>query len=283
VGRVVMVERQVVAEQHESVRGCFQHSHQRGKRGDVLAVDLDQLQGGARGALGRNGGMRGLDQGRLAHASRAPQKHVVGGQGGRETARVVDKDVAHPIYRLYQRQVDAVDARHRLKSAPLRVPDEAVGSVEIAVWRWRRTKPFHGGDHTVELFGKGFQYLVRIPACYPLAAAKRGCSTHTAVRKAWAGAVPFGCNDGASDYIRAEFRPVQRARRFPSSQEPLMLVTPAFAQSATGGAPDMLVSVLPFVLIFVIMYFLIIRPQRTQQKRRAEMLAAIRRGDSVVT
>jgi preprotein translocase subunit YajC len=62
-----------------------------------------------------------------------------------------------------------------------------------------------------------------------------------------------------------------------------MFVTPAFAQSMTGGAPDMLVSVLPFVLIFVIMYFLIIRPQRTQQKRRGEMLAALRRGDTVVT
>ena len=62
-----------------------------------------------------------------------------------------------------------------------------------------------------------------------------------------------------------------------------MFVTPAFAQSAVGGAPDMLVSVLPFVLIFVIMYFLIIRPQRTQQKKRAEMLSAVRRGDTVVT
>ena len=40
---------------------------------------------------------------------------------------------------------------------------------------------------------------------------------------------------------------------------------------------------LPFVLIFVIMYFLIIRPQRTQMKKRGEMLAAIRRGDTVVT
>jgi len=45
----------------------------------------------------------------------------------------------------------------------------------------------------------------------------------------------------------------------------------------------MLISVLPFVLIFVIMYFLIIRPQRTQLKKRGEMLAAIRRGDTVVT
>lgn len=63
-----------------------------------------------------------------------------------------------------------------------------------------------------------------------------------------------------------------------------MLITPAFAQGAPiGGAPDMFIQILPFVLIFVIMYFLIIRPQRAQVKKRGEMLAAIRRGDTVVT
>jgi preprotein translocase subunit YajC len=61
-----------------------------------------------------------------------------------------------------------------------------------------------------------------------------------------------------------------------------MFVTPAYAQ-ATGGTPDVFISILPFVLIFVIMYFLIIRPQRQQLKKRGEMLAAIRRGDTVVT
>ena len=61
-----------------------------------------------------------------------------------------------------------------------------------------------------------------------------------------------------------------------------MFVTPAYAQ-AIGATPDIFVSILPFVLIFVIMYFLIIRPQRLQLKKRGEMLAAIRRGDTVVT
>ena len=60
-----------------------------------------------------------------------------------------------------------------------------------------------------------------------------------------------------------------------------MFVTPAYAQA--GAAPDMLISILPFILIFVIMYFLIIRPQRQQMKKRGEMLAAVRRGDTVVT
>ena len=61
-----------------------------------------------------------------------------------------------------------------------------------------------------------------------------------------------------------------------------MFVTPAYAQGV-GAGPDALISILPFVLIFVVMYFLIIRPQRTQMKKRGEMLAAIRRGDTVVT
>lgn len=61
-----------------------------------------------------------------------------------------------------------------------------------------------------------------------------------------------------------------------------MFVTPAYAQGI-GASPDMFISILPFVLIFVVMYFLIIRPQRTQMKKRGEMLTAIRRGDTVVT
>ena len=62
-----------------------------------------------------------------------------------------------------------------------------------------------------------------------------------------------------------------------------MFVTPAYAQTATGGTPEILMSIMPFILIFIIMYFLIIRPQRNQMKKRGEMLANIRRGDTVVT
>ncbi|WP_428428579.1 preprotein translocase subunit YajC [Pararhizobium sp.] len=65
-----------------------------------------------------------------------------------------------------------------------------------------------------------------------------------------------------------------------------MFITEAFAQTApaasTGGA-DILMSILPFLLIFVVMYFLIIRPQRANMKRREELLKNIRRGDQVVT
>jgi preprotein translocase subunit YajC len=62
-----------------------------------------------------------------------------------------------------------------------------------------------------------------------------------------------------------------------------MFITPAYAQTAAAGAPDMLVSLLPFVLIFVIMWFLIIRPQRTAAKKRDDLLKNIRRNDTIVT
>lgn len=62
-----------------------------------------------------------------------------------------------------------------------------------------------------------------------------------------------------------------------------MLITPAFAQGSAMGGDNLLVSLLPFVLIFVIMYFLILRPQQKRVKQHAEMVKNVRRGDTVVT
>jgi preprotein translocase subunit YajC len=64
-----------------------------------------------------------------------------------------------------------------------------------------------------------------------------------------------------------------------------MFVTEAFAQTtgAPGGGADLLFQFMPFVLIFVIMYFLIIRPQRQKAQRHRDMVANLRRGDTVVT
>ena len=61
-----------------------------------------------------------------------------------------------------------------------------------------------------------------------------------------------------------------------------MFVSPAFAQTSSG-APMGLVDFLPFLLIIVIMYFLIFRPQQKRQKDHQTMLKGLRRGDVVVT
>jgi preprotein translocase subunit YajC len=62
-----------------------------------------------------------------------------------------------------------------------------------------------------------------------------------------------------------------------------MFVTPAFAQANPLGGDNMLVQLLPFVLIFVIMYFLILRPQQKRTKEHQELVKNLRRGDTVIT
>lgn len=62
------------------------------------------------------------------------------------------------------------------------------------------------------------------------------------------------------------------------------MITPAFAQAAgAGGGTDMLIQLVPFLLIFVIMWFLIIRPQQRRAKAHQELIKNVRRGDTVVT
>ena len=62
------------------------------------------------------------------------------------------------------------------------------------------------------------------------------------------------------------------------------MITPAFAQaSGAGGSTDMLIQLVPFLLIFVIMWFLIIRPQQRRAKSHQEMIKGVRRGDTIVT
>ncbi len=60
-----------------------------------------------------------------------------------------------------------------------------------------------------------------------------------------------------------------------------MLISPAFAQ--TGGEPSGLEMFLPLILIFVVFYFLLIRPQQKKAKQHRQMVAALHRGDRVIT
>ena len=63
-----------------------------------------------------------------------------------------------------------------------------------------------------------------------------------------------------------------------------MFISQAWAQGAAGGSgSDFIVQLFPLVLIFVVFYFLLIRPQQTKMKQQREMLAGVKRGDRVVT
>ena len=65
----------------------------------------------------------------------------------------------------------------------------------------------------------------------------------------------------------------------------LLAATQAAAQGAAPapGAPNPLIQLAPIAFIFVIFYFLLIRPQQQARKKHMEMVANVRRGDTVVT
>lgn len=64
---------------------------------------------------------------------------------------------------------------------------------------------------------------------------------------------------------------------------------PALAAPSTGGASstgDLLSGMYPMImlgLVFVFMYFFVIRPQKKEEKRKTEMLSALKKGDQVIT
>jgi preprotein translocase subunit YajC len=63
-----------------------------------------------------------------------------------------------------------------------------------------------------------------------------------------------------------------------------MWINPAYAQAAGGaGSSDFLVQMAPLVLIFVVFYLLLIRPQQKKMKEHRELLSGVKRGDRVVT
>ena len=62
-----------------------------------------------------------------------------------------------------------------------------------------------------------------------------------------------------------------------------MFISPAYAQAAGGSGLGGIEAFLPLILIFVVFYFLLIRPQQKKMKDHKALLGSIRRGDKVVT
>lgn len=63
-----------------------------------------------------------------------------------------------------------------------------------------------------------------------------------------------------------------------------MFISSAFAQSAAGGdVQSSLMGMLPLVLMFIVLYFVMIRPQMKKAKEHKAMIEALSKGDEVVT
>jgi preprotein translocase subunit YajC len=63
-----------------------------------------------------------------------------------------------------------------------------------------------------------------------------------------------------------------------------MLINQAFAQTAPAGSGGMdIMNLLPLILMFVLLYFLLLRPQMKRSKEHKKMLAELGKGDEVVT
>jgi preprotein translocase subunit YajC len=60
-----------------------------------------------------------------------------------------------------------------------------------------------------------------------------------------------------------------------------VLISPAYAQAATGGDAGF-IGFLPIILMFVLLYFLMIRPQMKRAKEQKAMIEALQKGDEVV-
>ena len=62
-----------------------------------------------------------------------------------------------------------------------------------------------------------------------------------------------------------------------------MFISTAYAQTAGGSTEQQLLGFLPIILMFVVLYFLMIRPQMKRAKEHKAMLEALKKGDEVVT
>ena len=96
-------------------------------------MDLDELEiglglGAAEPQLAAHLGVRRLHQRRLAHAARAPQQRVVGGQAQGEAARVVEQLLGRAVDALEQAERLAVDVRHGQEAFGRGLPDEGLAA-----------------------------------------------------------------------------------------------------------------------------------------------------------
>ncbi len=60
------------------------------------------------------------------------------------------------------------------------------------------------------------------------------------------------------------------------------MISNAYAQAAGGGAGDTLMGLMPIIIMFVLLYFMMIRPQMKRAKEQKQMIEALQKGDEVI-
>jgi preprotein translocase subunit YajC len=81
----------------------------------------------------------------------------------------------------------------------------------------------------------------------------------------------------------AESTDAQPRYNRPFTRRKNVLISTAYAQSAGGSAEQGIFGFLPIILMFVVLYFLMIRPQMKRAKEHRGMLETLKKGDEVVT
>ncbi len=245
------------------------------------------------GALGVDRGMHRLDQRALAHAARAPQQRVVGGQPVGEAPRVGEQDVAHPVDPAQQPDLDAADlrrparasrrrhARQRRRRRRDRSAAAAGGARRSSASAMRRSRAAirdRSSGSATGWLGKG-RGRYHVACVAGNARNPRHCSL-TRHR------VPLPLPRGRSVRRRRRARLLATARRMISrldADADLHRLCPGNRLVGLLGNQSTLIQFLPLVLIFVVFYFLLIRPQQRKAKDHRATLDALRRGDRVVT
>jgi preprotein translocase subunit YajC len=90
-----------------------------------------------------------------------------------------------------------------------------------------------------------------------------------------------------SSALRKQIHPAVYNQELPvyrnSTENYVFFISNAYAQSPAGGAESSLLGLLPIILMFVVLWFLMIRPQMKRQKEHKAMVEALAKGDEVVT
>ena len=143
---VVLVEGKIVAIKQEAALAGAQQPQKLGQAGDILAMHLDQHQTAVALVFGVERGMHRLDQRAFAHAARAPEQRIVGGQAPAETFGVGEQRVALAFHALEQGEVYAGDLGHGNQAALQRLPDIGIAPAGQAFAQRRRRLPLQRLD-----------------------------------------------------------------------------------------------------------------------------------------